>query len=367
MPVPPSDSRAPLPAVARRARNLVLRHGWNAVAYQILNPGFSHWFSPEEDAVVGYVERRGFRVVGGAPVCAPERLAQVAGAFEDDARRAGCRVCYFGAGQRLYEGSRLPRAHAAVFLGAQPVWHPARWPGIVERHPSLRAQFRRARNKGVTVTEWPAAQAEAHPRLQACLRAWLAGRPMPPMHFLVEPETLAFLHDRRTFVAEQGGTPVAFLVASPVPARQGWLVEQIIRTPHAPNGTTELLLDSAVRSVAADGARYLTLGLAPLSRRAAMAEEAMRRNPLWLRLALGWVRAHGRRFYNFDGLDAFKAKFRPELWEPVFAISNQPRFTPASLYAVAAAFSDRSPVSQATRAVLRAARQELHWLAGRQG
>ena len=36
-------------------RRLVLEHGWNATAYQILNPGIAHWFAREGDAVIGYV------------------------------------------------------------------------------------------------------------------------------------------------------------------------------------------------------------------------------------------------------------------------------------------------------------------------
>ncbi|MBK5186768.1 MAG: hypothetical protein JJD97_00910, partial [Gemmatimonadaceae bacterium] len=51
-----------------RARELVLRYGWNATAYQILNPGFALWFSGAGDAVIGYVRRSGVHVVAGAPV-----------------------------------------------------------------------------------------------------------------------------------------------------------------------------------------------------------------------------------------------------------------------------------------------------------
>ncbi|HMI57811.1 MAG TPA: phosphatidylglycerol lysyltransferase domain-containing protein, partial [Gemmatimonadaceae bacterium] len=81
-----------------RARALVLEHGWNATAYQILNPGIAHWFSRAGDAVIGYVTRSGVRVVAGAPVCAEERLHDVVAEFAADARAAGDRVCYFGAG-----------------------------------------------------------------------------------------------------------------------------------------------------------------------------------------------------------------------------------------------------------------------------
>ena len=179
------------------------------------------------------------------------------------------------------------------------------------------------------------------------------------MHFLVEPETLSRLYDRRVFVARSRGSEIiAFLVASPAPARGGWLIEQFVRGRAAPNGTVELLLDAAMRTFAAEGFRYVTLGLAPLSRYAVPAEV----NPAWLRLVLKWVRAHGRRFYNFEGLDNFKAKFQPERWEPVYAIVNEPSFSPRTLYAIAAAFSDGSPIWTMVRAVWRGARTELGWL-----
>src|SRR6266567_9091662 len=84
-----------------RARTLILEHGWNATAYQILNPGIGLWFSSRGDAVVGYVTHRRTIVVAGAPVCPLERLEAVGEEFAADARRRGLRICYFGAGDRL--------------------------------------------------------------------------------------------------------------------------------------------------------------------------------------------------------------------------------------------------------------------------
>ena len=57
----------------RQARELVLRHGWNATSYQIINPGMEFWFSPTCEAVVGFVRARNTLVVAGAPVCAVGR------------------------------------------------------------------------------------------------------------------------------------------------------------------------------------------------------------------------------------------------------------------------------------------------------
>jgi phosphatidylglycerol lysyltransferase len=180
------------------------------------------------------------------------------------------------------------------------------------------------------------------------------------MHFLIEPDTLSRLEDRRVFVALRDGDVVAYLVASPVPARDGWLVEQIIRGDGAANGTAELLIDRTMRSVAAEGSHYATLGLAPLSHRA----EASFSNPPWLRFLIGWARAHGRRFYNFDGLDAFKAKFNPVRWDPVFAIAHGGRFSPRMLYAMLAAFAQGSPITAVATGIVKAASIEMRRLKG---
>jgi phosphatidylglycerol lysyltransferase len=313
-------------------RALVLRHGWNATAYQIVNPGIRHWFSARGDAVIGFARRNGVRVVAGGPVCAGARLAAVVAEWEADAARAGDRVW---------------------------VWKPSQWAERNTGSASLRAQLNRARNKGVVVSEWPPAVATDHPELRRCLEEWLATRGLPPLHFLVEPRTLSYLEDRRIFVAERAGSVVGFVVASPVPARNGWLTEQFVRGQDAPNGTIELLLDATARAVAASRSGYLTMGLVPLAEHAGL---PLHDNPAWLRLVLAWVRAHGRRFYNFRGLEAFKAKFQPCRWEPIFAISNEPHFTPRTLYAIAAAFTDSSPLWAVARGLGRALRQEIRWL-----
>lgn len=334
-----------------RARELVLELGWNTTCYQILNPGIRHWFSRRRPAVAGYTVRAGVFVVAGAPVCAEGDLEEVAAELERDAARRWRKVCYFGAEARLERVLRGSPRHSRVLLGAQPVWQPGSWEGILARHASLRAQLNRSRNKKVLVAERPAGDA-GRLRIEECLQQWLGGRGLPSLHFLVEPRTLDVLADRRLFVAEQDGEAIGFLVASPIPGRHGWLVEQIVRGRRAPNGTTELMIDAALRTLAAEGFDYATLGLAPLSRRS---QFPLDDNPAWLRRVFALAYDHGRRFYNFDGLDAFKAKLEPDRWEPVFAIANQRRFSPRTLWAIAAAFSGGSPVSLLARAVLRSA------------
>ena len=148
---------------------------------------------------------------------------------------------------------------------------------------------------------------------------------------------------------------VAFLVASPVAARNGYLIEQIARSPRAPNGTSELLIDAAMRRFAADGRGFVTLGLVALSSQAAGASAI---NPWWLRLMTAFARAHANRFYNFRGLERFRAKMSPEYWETIYAISNERSFSLRTLYAIGAAFSGVSPWRALGLGVIRAVRDE---------
>lgn len=342
------------------AREIVIEHGWNTTSYQILNPGIELWFSATHRAVVGYSRSGRVLMVAGAPVCALGVLASVCDEFEAFARRRRQRVCYVCAEDRLRLVFAQSPHHSTVGLGAQPCWNPNAWPEIIRHQASLRAQLHRASNKGVVVESIAAAQGGVNAGLRDVLRQWLDARRLPPLHFLVEPNVLdGVLTDRIILVARRRGTPVAFLVASPVRARGGYLVELLARSHDAPNGSSELLIDAAMRRFAQEGCRYVSLGLVALAH---AADKEIQKNPAWLRGLMYFTRAHANRFYNFRGLEQFRVKMSPEVWEPVYAISNEPRFSTGTAYAVGAVFSGIPPWAAITIGIAKAVAEELRGL-----
>ena len=344
---PDMSTSNPQDSTFERARNLVLRFGRAATCWQILHPDLSFWLAADGEGVVGFVTYRGVRVVAGEPVCAADRLAAVCREFEQDATDAGERVCYLAAESSLVDRLGRGGRHAVIPIGAQPVWHPAALEVTFRKTSSLRYQLNRARNKGMAVSEWPAARSN-HPGLERCLKTWLEDKTLPALGFMTDPYLLGRMDSRRLWVAAREGTPVGYTVLAPVPARSGWLVEQIVRCGGAPNGTAESLVAAAAQTVATEDSRFITLGTCPLSRRGGRLTS---RHPLWLRAITGWMRAHGTRFYNFRGLEHFKAKFQPQTWEPVFAVAAEPRMRPGTLYAVMGAFTGRSPILAGAQAV----------------
>ncbi len=289
-----------------RALALLRRHGWNATSFQILEPGFRYWFDgPGDEACVAYIDTGRAWVAAGAPIAAPELVWVAAQRFVTAAAAQGRRACFFGTEERFIAEA----AFAAMRIGEQPVWDPRAWDRTLAAAPSLRAQIRRARAKGVEVRSFDPrllAHTDGQVRrdVDQLTARWQAAHPMPPMGFLVQLHLDSAIDERRFFAAYQGSTLVGFLSMVPVFARRGWFIEDLLRLPQAPNGTAELLVDSAMRAAAGKDSGYVTLGLAPLA------------GPLgpWLRLA----RRTGLPLYDFRGIHAFKAKLRPQAWSPIF-------------------------------------------------
>lgn len=302
----------------------LVRHGGEAVAFQALQPGFAFW--READAGVGYVDTGVAWVAAGAPIAAEGREREAAERFVASARAAGRRACFFAVSDAFVSASGL----AATRIGEQPTWDPRRWPSVVDGARSLREQLRRARAKGVAVhevapSELAALDGPLRAAVDALLLRWLASRAMPPMGFVVAVAPFELAERRLYFLATRADKLVAFLTCVPVHGRSGWLLEVLARDPAAPNGTVELVIDSAMRAMAAMGAQYATLGLAPLSGEVA--------TPLVI------ARRLGRTLFDFDGLRAFKAKLRPERWEPIYLARPTDASAPVAVWDVLAAFA----------------------------
>lgn len=289
---------------------LVQRYGRTSTAFRALGEELEAWFpasanASEEraDAMVAFAAMPGAAVSAGEPIAPLHELVSVAEAFVRAQAAQGRRASFFATEGRLAQSPALSRR----CIGEQPVWDPQQWIGGLRAHKSLREQLRRARAKGVTLEVVEHARLESsdfQQRVSVLQARWRATRSMPPMGFLVTQGLLEGASARRTWLARQGNTLVGILSLAPVPAREGWLFEHLLRDPDAPNGTAELLVDGAMRALATEGVRWATLGLAPLQ------------GPI--DPALMRVRRWSKPLFNFAGLSSFKRKLRPQHWEPMY-------------------------------------------------
>ena len=306
----------------QRALAILKRHGLHATSFQLLEQGMSYWFDDAADAFIGFVREGSRRLVAGPPVAAPEEVGEVVRRFVADCAREGERALIFSADRALLEALErtpgLPRFDH-IKIGEQPEWCPGDYTTKGAARRTLRSQVNRARNKEVATRRVHPAELRGPLRdeIEAVIAEWQQARKMSVMGFMVAVQPFAYAEERRIYVAEDGdGRVVAFLGAVPVYARQGWFFEDVLRHPEAPNGTTELLIDTAMRDVAQDGAAYATLGLSPLSGLDASPgrHRLKRRFLVWCYEELGAL-------YGFVGLRRFKERFHPDRWSPQYLVS----------------------------------------------
>lgn len=235
-------------ASRRRAASYMARFGREGMSFLSLKSESSYWFGA--GGCVAYVDTGASWVAAGAPLCAPGDTEAVAAAFVKAAMTTGRRATFFAAEQTFGDEPSLD----AICIGQQPTWNPQRWPSTLSSSRSLREQLRRAKAKGVRVRRLEAAEvldpnSPTRVAVERIVKAWLDTKGLETMGFLVHPAPFALPEARRYFVAKREGTIVACLIASPVPARRGWLVDMTARTKAAPNGTTELLVDALMRGI----------------------------------------------------------------------------------------------------------------------
>lgn len=328
----------PSPQARARAFELIQRFGWNATAFQTLEAGYTYFFHGE-DACVAYVDTGSAWVAAGAPIAPSHQLVATATAFHAAARAENKRCCMFATEQRFREQGAP--AWNATAIGEQPVWDPGNWAAELKSHRSLREQLRRARAKGVRVRllePSEVASGPTHEALLALATRWFATRSLAAMSFLVHLE-LSQPALRRCFIAEQAGTLVGFAGVIPVPARSGWFVEDLLRDPGAPNGTSESIVDAVMQWAAAQGCQWLTLGLAPLAGEVS--------SPLKI------TRKLTKRLYDFDGLRVFKAKLRPSAWMPIYLSHPAEQTSLISMIDALAAFAPGGFVRFGLRSLFR--------------
>jgi phosphatidylglycerol lysyltransferase len=180
---------------------------------------------------------------------------------------------------------------------------------------SLRQSHRRAEREGCSFEVVPpAAVAPLLDELEVLSNAWLARKHTREKRFSLGFFDREYLQRTPLALVRRGGRIVAFANVWAGDAKEEFSLDLMRYLEDAPPGVMEYLFAELILWGQAQGHRWLSLGMAPLS-----GFERHRLAPLWNRLGALLFR-HGEHFYNFQGLRAFKDKFDP-VWEPRYLAS----------------------------------------------
>jgi lysylphosphatidylglycerol synthetase-like protein (DUF2156 family) len=338
---------------------LQAQYGYNAHSMVSITPGAQLWSSPSIDGAIIYSQFGRVWLAVGDPLAEDEKIGELARRFVAAAHKKRRIAAFIPATARFaQEGVKV--GLSAVKVGAAPYFDLPTWAPRGDRAKKMRAGVNQARRAGVSVETVKTIGDEIRNETTTLCQSWLKTRRAASQFgwlFILDPFQHAEM--KRFFAARDArGQLVGFLAASPIPAREGWYLEDVLRLPVAPSGTADLLVVEALTRLAAEGVKLATLGTSPLAKDGEQVVAANCDYPLSERM-LHMAASRLERFYNFDGLRRFKSKFVPSRWESEYVLVPRGVMVPSQVtYAIIRAIVPGGIAQLITRQVARALKKK---------
>lgn len=244
--------------------------------------------------------------------------------FVRAAKAEGCRVAFYQVSQAF-----LPTAVDTGFslfkLGDQAVLDLATFDLKGGNWLKLRRSINRAERDGLEFAVLPPSDVPAYmDELGAVSDRWLAHHNAAEKGFSLGTFQRGYVASHPVAVIRIEGRIVAFANILTTETRTTAFIDLMRHLPGVHRGAMDLLFVRMIQHLQAEGYLRLNLGMAPLS---GLSNRSCA--PLWHRLGR-FVYENGERFYNFKGVQAFKAKFDPD-WQPRYLAVHDRRQMPETM------------------------------------
>jgi len=184
----------------------------------------------------------------------------------------------------------------------------------------VRSARNQALRAGVSIHEWPL-ELITHPtpereEISKLVLEWKRSHLIDLGGFMNTVDPFMHPESRRYFVAKsRRGNLEAFVVATPIPGIQSYFLEDLIIKKGAPRGIAEFLLLEAMTTLGASGAKFASLGVISVKN---LDKKYFDKIPHSVELLLTRTSRVLTWLYNFNGMDTFRKRFKPQKREFVF-------------------------------------------------
>ncbi|BDG60303.1 phosphatidylglycerol lysyltransferase domain-containing protein [Caldinitratiruptor microaerophilus] len=297
-----------------RAQAIAMRWARSALVYFTLQDDKLFWFSPSGRSYVSYRLVGDVALVLGDPVGPPDDVPAAIAAFTEEAARNGWVPAFLQVLPDHLEAYRQT-GYQVLKLGEEALVDLAGFDLVGRQWRDIRQARNRLQRRGYQVrTCEPPIPDDLLERLRQVSDAWLRRKAGPERTFsLGRFDSRALKETPVVYVEGPGGEIVAFANLQPMYGLDQVSPDLMRYHPGAPNGTMEFLLSEIALRAREQGVATLNLGMAPFANVGGEGETDLPHRTvrfLYLRF---------NRFYNFQGLRAFKEKFNPR-WEPRYLV-----------------------------------------------
>jgi hypothetical protein len=304
---------------------MVNRYGYEHQSFVLLYGGMEVWRSQEPEAAVLYRRVGRVALVGAAPLTERANLREVITRFLDHCRERNLDCVMLPLSKEAADVAR-ECGMGLLKIGESGYFKLPEWKPAGNRGKKVRAGVNQARKAGIVVERYePLSDQDdrTQAEIEELCQEWINTREVDALGWLLELDPFKLAEYKRYFLARaENGHLEGMLACCPIPARNGWYLEDLIRRPGADRGVSELLIAEALRSLAAEGAELATLATSPL---AGIETDAPNAEFKYFARLLRLIYEHLDIFYHFKTLHRFKAKFAPSFVEHDFVAIYPPR------------------------------------------
>lgn len=266
-------------------------------------------FSESGRSFLMYGIQGGRWVAFGDPIGDAVEFSDLCWSFIDLARKASCRAMFYEVSTEnlplfLEMGMGLHK------VGEEAVIPLSSFSLSGSSFKTMRAAHNKRHREGLALTiAHPPHSAALLEELKDISDQWLNGKAGREKGFSVGRFADDYLNRFPIALVTRDGRTLAFANVMAPGTGQQVAIDLMRYLPEEASGMMEFLFLSLIEHYRAAGAAELSLGMSPL---AGLSDRSVER--IWSRFGR-FIYRHGGAFYNFEGLRAFKQKFRPT-WRP---------------------------------------------------
>ena len=274
----------------------------------ILDPSMQRFHLSGVEGFIAYRPESNYVIVFGDPTCAEADRSLLTRAFHQFAEDQKKNVIYISASHSFAHWAIENGCSKLIEFAKELILDPSRDPTKESgSHGSLvRRKMRSALREKVSVHEHLSPDPQLNQAIESVGEQWLSSRRGLQMHI----SNVYLFNDtegKRWFYAKQKEKVIGVVCINQLQKHQGWLLNHLMALSDAPNGTSELLVITALKALNKEGCRFVTVGVVTPKKLGKM---------IGLSGFSKWV-AHlgfkiGRMAAHLDGLNAFWRKFNPQ-------------------------------------------------------
>jgi len=310
-------------------RKLLHQYADNPISYVAVETDKKYYFGKNVDGVIAYVITAGVAVCAGDPVSSKENMALLITEFINYCKENELNICFC---QTLEDNLPLytQLGFGCIKYGEEAMFDFETYKLSGSKTAKLRQAINHVAAFEITVSEYKPMEKRdknIENQIHHISKEWLDNKKCSELSFMLGIISLDNPMDRRYFAAyDSDNNMLGFIVFIPFVNGKGYYADVTRRKQEAPIGVMEKITIEAFAQMKREGAKWGSLGLAPLANVASDGKKTSK--------ALEFVYENLNNFYGFKSLHQYKKKYGPTSWESRYLVFYPKIFTPKIAYSV---------------------------------